>query len=62
VGLIYAPVCCPENYTAVARYIAAMTVDERPEQVDIHTANPAGAKEMGMILSGLVKTIRRRNL
>lgn len=48
---IYQPVVCPENYTAVAYYIAAMCVDERPKKVMIHTANPAGAKTMFDILN-----------
>lgn len=32
-------VTCPENFSAVAYYIAAMPVDKRPKKVIIHTAN-----------------------
>jgi hypothetical protein len=41
---------CPENYSAVAWYIAAMCVDDRPKRIRIHSANPNGAKEMAAIL------------
>lgn len=52
---IYQPVCCPENYTAVAYFIAAMTVDERPVRVYVHTANPAGSGEIHNILRGCME-------
>jgi hypothetical protein len=62
-GIIAHSIACLEDYTPVARYIAAMCVDERPKQVDVHTANGAGAKSLGSILrDGGVEKIRRRNL
>lgn len=53
--LIDIPIACPETYAAVAYYIAAMSIDERPKTVYIHTANPAGAQAMTNILSGLME-------
>jgi len=43
------PVACPENFTAVAYYIAAMPKDKSPK-VRIHTANPVGREEIKKIL------------
>ena len=51
------PITCPENYTAVAYYIAAMTIDERPREVVVHTANPIGAKEIVRILEDAVLNV-----
>jgi hypothetical protein len=60
---IYQPVVCPEDYTAVAHYIAALPQDLRPHTVYIHTANPMGADRISHILrlaktSGM-KVVRR---
>lgn len=44
---IYQPVCCPETFEPVARYIALMP--KRP-RIRFHTANPDGEKKMREIL------------
>ena len=62
-GPLIQPLVCPENYTAVAWYIAAMDIDSRPAQVFVHTANPAGSGEIHNILRGLIGVeVIRRNL
>lgn len=39
-----------ETFEAVAWYLAAMRVDDRPERVTIHTGNPTAAERMRGIL------------
>lgn len=41
---------CPESYEPVARYIAAMPPEARPDRVFIHTANVAMAGKMKKII------------
>ncbi len=59
---IYTPLACPEDYTAVAHYIAAMCVDERPKIAWIHTASESGAGRLHNILYGKVDDVIRRRL
>lgn len=47
---IEVPIACAEDYSAVAHYIAAMTIDERPSEVWVHTANPVGSGNIHNIL------------
>ena len=49
-SLVTAYATCPEDYSSVAHYLAAMTVDERPKSVRLHTANPHGVHAMDRIL------------
>ena len=49
---------CPENYSPVAYYIAAMPEQDRPRRVHIHTANPCGYESLKGILEGKVEIIR----
>jgi NAD+-processing family protein with receiver domain len=56
------PLECPETYAAVAYFIAEMHRDDRPTEVVIHTANPAGADIMLDCLKGKVLKLRRRHL
>lgn len=41
---------CPESFEVVARYIALMPAEARPEKVFIHTANVAMAGKMKKII------------
>lgn len=52
-----------ETFEGVAWYLAAMTVDERPSQVIIHTGNPMAASRMAGILemAGYKPVIRPMN-
>lgn len=58
-SLVLNPRTCPENYTAVAYYIAIMDPRYRPKVVYIHTGNPVGAKDLASILNGTVQVIRK---
>lgn len=58
----YSAFCCPETFEAVAWYIQAMTVDERPKKVSIHTANDWGRKIMTNILKGSIDEIEQVHL
>lgn len=48
-----------ENFSTVARYIALLYPEERPETIYIHTANPDGAKRIQGIFkdAGMNSTI-----
>ena len=41
---------CPENYTAVALYVAVMPKEDLPKRIWIHSANPGGRKILAGIL------------
>ena len=48
-----------ETFEGVARFIAVMPEEHRPETVWIHTANPLAGDRMTKILKGKVKNLRR---
>lgn len=48
-----------ETFEGVARFIANMPEERRPEIVIIHTANPLAGDRMTEILKGKVKHLRR---
>lgn len=59
-SVLFRPITCPENYTAVAYYLRAMPEEQRPWKVIIHTANPVGAKAIADILGDSIKVISIR--
>lgn len=53
-------VSCPENFSAVARYIAIMPSMKRPTRVIVHTSNAAASYEILSILADAGITAERR--
>jgi hypothetical protein len=53
-------VTCPENFSAVAYYIAAMPADRRPKKLIIHTANAAAVYTIIEILKEANLEIERK--
>lgn len=56
------PFPSPENFTAVARFIAEYYgcpyVHRKSPLITIHTANPVGSVELGNILTGFIKEVK----
>lgn len=48
-----------ETFEGVARFVANMPEERRPETVYIHTANPLAGERMMEILKGKVKNLQR---
>jgi hypothetical protein len=59
-SMLFQPITCPENYSAVAYYIVALPPERRPGKVVIHTANPIGAKTIESILGDKIDVISIR--
>jgi len=59
---IYQPVTCPEDYSAVAYFIAEMPAAYRPRLVEVHTSNETGSGRIHNILRGKVDNLVRRRL
>jgi hypothetical protein len=48
-----------DNFSPVARHIAAMPAEKRPRLVALHTSSAEGARLMARILEGSVEVVRR---
>lgn len=59
---IATPLACPEDYTAVAHFIAMMPEDRRPKKVYVHTQSSVGSGRLHNILRGKVGELVRINL
>lgn len=53
-------VTCPENFSAVAYFIAMMPADRRPKKVILHTSNTAVVYAMIEILSEAGVAVERK--
>ena len=47
------------NFTPVARHVASLPADKRPQVVYLHTSSSSGARELESILQGAVPRIVR---